>query len=111
MGETVYTLRSLSYTLLFYGSLYVARPLPSLLLAHELTPPMLAAYENRSGALVRQDGGQGVTKDTVWIDLFNPTPEEEATVEQALHLDVPTREEQQEIEASSRLYKKTAHTL
>jgi magnesium transporter len=49
---------------------------------------------------------QGITQDTVWMDLFNPTPEEEATVEQALHLDVPTREEQKEIEASSRLYQK-----
>jgi magnesium transporter len=67
---------------------------------------MLAVYDNRSGALAPQDGAQGVTKDTVWIDLFNPTPDEEATVEQALHIDVPTREEQREIEASSRLYQK-----
>src|SRR6516164_1546930 len=67
---------------------------------------MLALYENRSGALVPQDAAQGITQDTVWIDLFNPTPDEEATVEQALHIDVPTREEQREIEASSRLYRK-----
>ena len=67
---------------------------------------MLAFYENRSGALAPQDAAQGITKDTVWIDLFNPTPEEEATVEKALHLDVPTREEQTQIEASRRLYKR-----
>ena len=67
---------------------------------------MLALYENRSGAFAPQDAAQGITQATVWMDLFNPTPEEEATVEQALHLDVPTREEQQEIEASSRLYQK-----
>jgi len=54
---------------------------------------------------VPQDGPR-VTEDTVWIDLFNPTPEEEGVVEQALHLDVPTREKQKEIEASSRLYQK-----
>lgn len=53
-----------------------------------------------------QDGTR-VTQDTVWIDLFNPTPEEEVAVEQALHLDVPTREKQKEIEASSRLYQKS----
>ena len=69
---------------------------------------MLALYANRSGALVPQDAGQGITQETVWIDLFNPTPEEEATVEQALHLEVPTREEQKEIESSSRLYQQNS---
>jgi len=42
--------------------------------------------------------------DTVWIDLFNPTPEEEHFAEKRLGLFLPTREEMQEIEASSRLY-------
>jgi len=69
---------------------------------------MLALYANRSGALVPQDAAQGITQETVWIDLFNPTPEEEATVEQALHLEVPTREEQKEIESSSRLYQQNS---
>ncbi|HEY8614343.1 MAG TPA: magnesium/cobalt transporter CorA [Roseomonas sp.] len=41
-----------------------------------------------------------------WIDLLNPTPEEERAVQQALQIEVPTREEMQEIESSSRLYKK-----
>jgi magnesium transporter len=36
--------------------------------------------------------------------LVDPKPEEEAKVERALKIDVPTREEQREIEASSRLY-------
>jgi magnesium transporter len=40
----------------------------------------------------------------VWIDLYGPSKEEEAVVEAALGIDVPTREEMQEIEASSRLY-------
>lgn len=40
----------------------------------------------------------------VWADLLNPTPEEEAKVEQWLGVDVPTREEMEEIEVSSRLY-------
>jgi magnesium transporter len=40
----------------------------------------------------------------VWIDLLEPTPEEERAVEAALNIDVPTREEMKEIETSNRLY-------
>ncbi len=40
----------------------------------------------------------------VWIDMLEPTPEEEALLEARLGLDVPTREEMEEIEISSRLY-------
>jgi len=65
---------------------------------------MLTIYDNRSGALERQKGKPRVTEAAVWIDLLNPTPEEEGQIERALKLDVPTREEQQEIEVSSRLY-------
>ncbi|OWJ67513.1 magnesium/cobalt transporter CorA [Inquilinus limosus] len=48
--------------------------------------------------------GAGFPTDTVWIDLFNPTAEEERLAEKQLGLFLPTREEMQEIEASSRLY-------
>ena len=41
----------------------------------------------------------------VWIDLLNPTPAEEKAVQDALRLEIPTREEMQEIESSSRLYR------
>lgn len=41
----------------------------------------------------------------IWIDLVNPSREEEMQVETYLSLDVPTREEMREIELSSRLYK------
>ena len=41
---------------------------------------------------------------TVWLDLVEPTDAEEAAVEAALGIDIPTREELAEIEASSRLY-------
>jgi magnesium transporter len=40
----------------------------------------------------------------VWLDLVAPTPEEEHRVEALLGVGVPTREEMQEIEVSSRLY-------
>ncbi|MEJ0044409.1 MAG: CorA family divalent cation transporter [Rhizomicrobium sp.] len=39
----------------------------------------------------------------VWVDLHNPTPEEIATACEQCHLRIPTREELDEIEASSRL--------
>ena len=65
---------------------------------------MLTIYENRSGTLERQKGKPRIGEEVVWIDLFNPTEAEEKKVERALKFDVPTREEQQEIEVSSRLY-------
>jgi magnesium transporter len=46
-----------------------------------------------------------LTRSSIWIDLFEPTNEEEHTLETSLGIDVPTREEMQEIELSSRLYK------
>ena len=65
---------------------------------------VLTVYENKLGALKPQTGQPKITEQAIWIDLLNPTQEEEAKVEKALKIDVPTREEQQEIEASSRLY-------
>ncbi|MBI2785117.1 MAG: magnesium transporter CorA family protein [Legionella longbeachae] len=43
--------------------------------------------------------------DSLWIDLVNPSQEEEALMEHHLGLNIPTREEMLEIELSSRLYK------
>lgn len=40
----------------------------------------------------------------VWVDLHNPTRDEELAVEQLLGIGIPTREEMEEIEISSRLY-------
>jgi len=42
--------------------------------------------------------------DLVFLDLFNPSKDEEKTAEQWLGYQLPTREEMQEIEESSRLY-------
>ncbi|HEX8569806.1 MAG TPA: magnesium transporter CorA family protein [Caulobacteraceae bacterium] len=42
--------------------------------------------------------------DTVWIDLHEPTRDEELAVERVLGLQLPTREEMLEIEPSSRIY-------
>lgn len=49
-------------------------------------------------------------QDAVWIDLVNPTPDEDRAVEAALGLAVPTREEMVELEASSRLYRENGAT-
>jgi magnesium transporter len=45
-----------------------------------------------------------VPEDAVWLDLVNPTTGEDKMIEQLLGIAVPTREEMQEIEVSSRLY-------
>jgi magnesium transporter len=42
--------------------------------------------------------------EAVWLDLYEPKPEEEKRVEEFLAIDVPTREEMREIETSNRLY-------
>jgi magnesium transporter len=42
--------------------------------------------------------------NAVWIDLDKPTPEEDHAVERLAGVAVPTREDMQEIEISSRLY-------
>lgn len=49
-------------------------------------------------------------EDTVWIDLVEPTREEEFLIEQQLKLELPTREDMSEIEATSRLYREGAAT-
>ena len=68
---------------------------------------MMTTY-SLHGAACTVHGGPDTPESiaaATWIDLLNPTPEEESAVQDALHLEVPTREEMQEIESSSRLYK------
>src|ERR1043165_6406669 len=43
-------------------------------------------------------------ENAVWIDLVKPTPEEDKAVERLAGIAVPTREDMQVIEISSRLY-------
>jgi magnesium transporter len=65
---------------------------------------MLTIYDSTDGVLLKRDQATEVTPATVWIDLLNPTKDEDLYVERALSIAVPTREEMSEIEASSRLY-------
>lgn len=46
----------------------------------------------------------GELSQLVWIDLLNPTAEEDGAVEAALGISIPSQDEMQEIELSSRLY-------
>jgi magnesium transporter len=64
---------------------------------------MLLTYTAANACLTCQTPA-GPPEQAVWIDLIDPSAEEEKTVEAALHLDIPTKEELAEIEASSRLY-------
>ena len=67
---------------------------------------MLSVFVPGPQGLERVAAGATVSipDEAVWIDLLDPTPEEERQVEQALSIDVPTREEMREIETSNRLY-------
>jgi magnesium transporter len=69
---------------------------------------MVTFYGLRAGHLVRLDhafpSSLPPAADVLWIDLFNPSPEEKRAVEVMLGLKVPTRQEMSEIEESSRLY-------
>lgn len=49
--------------------------------------------------------------DAAWIDLNNPTREEELAAEKVLGVLLPTREEMAEIEVSSRLYQEDGGTF
>ena len=68
---------------------------------------MLTTYTVENGQLAVRTGPQDTEalRRAVWIDLLAPAPEEERQVQAALRLEVPTREEMQEIESSSRLYR------
>ena len=67
---------------------------------------MLVAYGTANGCLTElpSRAEPALPEGTVWIDLVEPTHAEEACVEEALAIDIPTKEELAEIEASSRLY-------
>ncbi len=67
---------------------------------------MLNIFVPGPNGLVRHEPAPGAALPAaaVWLDLREPTAAEEQQVEQALGIDVPTREEMREIEASNRLY-------
>jgi magnesium transporter len=66
---------------------------------------MLNIYSAGPTCLKKENAESGLTDSPVWIDMVHPTAEEEAAVQNALKVELPTREEMQEIEISSRLYR------
>jgi magnesium transporter len=67
----------------------------------------MTIYSLSQGRPVRLDrigSDLPVPADVLWIDLHNPSRDEECTVEALLGLEIPTRQEMAEIEESSRLY-------
>lgn len=66
---------------------------------------MLRVFVNKGACLSEIPTVAGeLPLDALWVDLSNPTPEEVKPVEAAFKISAPSREEMQEIEASSRLY-------
>jgi magnesium transporter len=67
---------------------------------------MLSVYVPHGPTLERVsvEAGLPPPEAAVWIDLVSPTVQEDKIVESLLGIAVPTREEMQEIEVSSRLY-------
>ncbi len=67
---------------------------------------MLTVYVPTPKGLSRVPAGVNmpIPDEAVWIDLLDPASEEEKHVEQALGVEVPTRDEMREIETSNRLY-------
>jgi len=68
---------------------------------------MLSVFVLRPQGLVRIDApldAKVAEQESLWVDLVEPTPDEEKLIESVLGVDIPTREEMREIEASNRFY-------
>ena len=66
---------------------------------------MITAFATKGNRLERIDLSHRHLDEAIWIDLSCPTEAEEDAVEAALGIDIPTREDMQEIEVSSRIYR------
>src|ERR1700690_3071814 len=67
---------------------------------------MLVPYrltETGPVTLPLEDEGR-IPAEAAWVDVFQPTPDEDRATEAFLGASLPTREETQEIEFSSRFY-------
>ena len=54
---------------------------------------------------IEAEPGTVLPEDAVWFDLYGPNRAEERLLEHSIGVNLPTREEMQEIEPSSRLYR------
>ncbi|CAN1724726.1 magnesium transporter [Hyphomicrobium sp. 1Nfss2.1] len=65
---------------------------------------MMTTYESNGRVLTTHEPGVPLTGNCVWIDLLQPTADEDSFVEKELSIDIPTRAEMREIEPSNRFY-------
>ncbi|MBV8800585.1 MAG: magnesium/cobalt transporter CorA [Alphaproteobacteria bacterium] len=67
---------------------------------------MLTSYQQQNGGLKGSllADGKELPEGSLWLDLLNPTLDERRAVDRYLGMELPTRPEMEEIEASSRLY-------
>lgn len=67
---------------------------------------MLTTYIAHARGLARAtaSGVKRIPENTIWIDLLEPSAQEERAVEEELGINIPSHEEMREIETSSRLY-------
>ena len=69
---------------------------------------MLRAYGPGCDGSLIESRSEKIPEDASWIDLEEPTHDEEALVERCVEVDVPTQSEMAEIEPSSRLYEQNS---
>lgn len=65
---------------------------------------MIRGFETYNGRLRSVDDTLQDLSRIIWVDLVSPSGEEERLLESRLGLDLPAREDMEEIEVSSRLY-------
>lgn len=65
---------------------------------------MIQYYSNQNGAVIVSEVKPADCSKIFWYDILNPSKEEEALIEAELGIDLPTREEMQELEMSAKLY-------
>ena len=67
---------------------------------------MLRTYGPACDGSLIEASAEKIPDTATWVDLEEPTAEEEALVERCIRMDVPTESEMSEIEPSSRLYER-----
>ena len=83
-----------------------AKRLANSWLTNDTFEPMLRTYGPGCDGSIIDAKVKRIPKGATWIDLEEPTAEEEALVERCIHLNIPTRDEMAEIEPSSRLFER-----
>jgi magnesium transporter len=70
---------------------------------------VLTTYYLQDGHL--HEGAEGDLRQAIWIDLLEPSREEEQRLEALLDVEIPTRDEMREVESSSALYRENDFTF